>query len=57
MPWGSLLSLGLLLAGLGLAWFARRALGPGRIAWLEGRWGLALFGLGSALWAFSAYHG
>ncbi len=57
LPWGSLLSVGLLLAGLGLAWFARRALGPGGIAWLEGRWGLVLFGLGSALWALSAYHG
>jgi hypothetical protein len=57
MPWGSLLALGLLLAGLGLSWFGRRALGAGTIAWQEGRWGLVLFGLGSALWAFSAYHG
>lgn len=57
LPWGSLLSVGLLLAGLGLAWFARSALSPGGIVWLKGRWGLVLFGLGSALWAFSAYRG
>lgn len=57
LPWGSLLSVGMLLAGLGLAWFARSALGPGGIVWLKGRWGLVLFGLGSALWAFSAYRG
>ena len=57
LPWGGLLSVGLLLAGGGLAWFARRALQPGRIGWLEGRWGLMLFGVGSALWALAAYHG
>jgi hypothetical protein len=57
LPWGSLLAVGLLLSGLGLAWFAQSALGPGKIAWLDGRWGLVLFGLGSALWALAAYRG
>ncbi len=57
LPWGSLLAVGLLVAGMGLAWFARSAFGPGGIAWLKGRWGLALFGLGSALWALAAYRG
>jgi len=57
-PWGALLAGGLLLAALGLAWFAARALAPdGRIEWLRGRWGLLTFGLGAALWAAAAFHG
>jgi hypothetical protein len=58
LPWGSLLAVGLFGAALGLAWFAKRALGSGdRISWLEGRWGLLTFALGSALWAAAAFHG
>lgn len=58
LPWGSLLAAGLLLAGLGLSWFARLALGSdGKIHWLKGRWGLLAFGLGSALWALAAFRG
>lgn len=58
LPWGSLLAAGLLVAGLGLAWFARRALAPGgTIRWLEGRWGLLAFGVGAALWALAAFRG
>jgi hypothetical protein len=58
VPWGALLALGLLVAGLGLGWFAGRALLPGgRIDWLRGRWGLLTFGLGTALWALAAFHG
>lgn len=57
-PWGALLAAGLLVAALGLAWFAARALGPdGRIEWLRGRWGLLTFGVGAALWALAAFHG
>jgi hypothetical protein len=57
-PWGALLAGGLLVAGLGMAWFAARALLPdGRIAWLRGRWGLLTFGVGAALWALAAFHG
>jgi hypothetical protein len=57
-PWGALLAVGLLVAGLGLGWFAARALAPnGRIEWLRGRWGLLTFGLGAALWAVAAFHG
>jgi hypothetical protein len=57
-PWGALLAGGLLLAGLGLGWFAARALAlDGRIEWRRGRWGLLTFGLGSALWAAAAFHG
>jgi hypothetical protein len=56
--WGSLLAGGLLLAGAGLGWFARSALGPaGRIQWLRGRWGLLTFGVGAALWALAALRG
>jgi hypothetical protein len=55
--WGALLAVGLLVAGLGLAWFAHRALRPAGISWLEGRWGLLVFGLGAALWALAAYRG
>jgi len=57
-PWGAFLALGLLVAGLGLGWFALRALAPdGRIEWSRGRWGLLTFGLGAALWALAAFHG
>ena len=57
-PWGALLAGGLLVAGLGLGWFAARALTPdGRIQWLPGRWGLLTFGLGAALWALAAFRG
>jgi hypothetical protein len=57
-PWGALLAVGLIVAGLGLAWFASRALAPdGRIAWLRGRWGILTFVLGVALWAAAAFHG
>jgi hypothetical protein len=57
-PWGALLAGGLLVAGLGLGWFAARALGPnGRIEWLRGRWGLLTFVCGAALWAAAAFHG
>jgi hypothetical protein len=57
-PWGALLAVGLLLAALGLAWFAARALAPdGRVAWLRGSWGLLTFVLGAALWAVAAFHG
>ena len=57
-PWGAFLAGGLLVAALGLGWFAARALAPdGRIEWLRGRWGLFTFALGAALWALSAFHG
>jgi hypothetical protein len=57
-PWGALLAGGLLVAGLGLGWFAARALTPdGRIQWLRGRWGLLTFGVGAALWAVAAFRG
>jgi hypothetical protein len=57
-PWGALLAVGLLVAALGLGWFAARALAPnGRIEWLRGRWGLLTFALGAALWAVAAFHG
>ena len=57
-PWGAFLAGGLLIAGLGLAWFAARALLPdGRIEWLRGRFGLITFGVGAALWALAAFHG
>jgi hypothetical protein len=57
-PWGALLAGGLLVAALGLGWFAARALGPnGRIEWLRGRWGLLTFALGAALWAVAAFRG
>jgi len=57
-PWGAFLAGGLLLAALGVGWFAARALAPdGRIEWLRGRWGLLTFGLGMALWAAAAFHG
>ncbi len=56
--WGALLAVGLAVAGLGLAWFASRALGPdGRIDWLRGRWALLAFLAGAALWAAAAFHG
>lgn len=56
--YGALLAGGLFLAGVGLAWFASRALGPeGRIDWLRGRWGLLAFAIGAALWAAAALHG
>jgi len=57
-PWGAFLAGGLLLAALGVGWFAARALAPdGRIEWLRGRWGLLTFGFGMALWAAAAFHG
>jgi hypothetical protein len=57
-PWGGLLAGGMLVAALGLAWFARSALGPGgAIRWASGRWGLATFACGAALWALAAYRG
>jgi hypothetical protein len=57
-PWGGLLAWGLLVASLGLAWFARAALKPdGKISWVSGRWGLLAFALGAALWALAAYRG
>jgi hypothetical protein len=57
-PWGASLAGGLLLAALGLGWFAARALAPdGRIEWRRGRWGLLTFALGAALWAAAAFHG
>jgi hypothetical protein len=57
-PWGAFLAGGLLVAALGLGWFAARALAAdGRIDWLRGRWGLVTFALGAALWALSAFHG
>ncbi len=57
-PWGALLAAGLLVAALGLAWFAARALAAdGRIQWLRGRWGLLTFALGAALWALAAFRG
>lgn len=57
-PWGAFLAGGLLLAALGLGWFAARALAPnGRIEWWRGRWGVLTFGLGMALWAAAAFHG
>jgi hypothetical protein len=57
-PWGALLAGGLLVAALGLAWFAARALAPdGRIEWRRGRLGLLTFGIGAALWAAAAFHG
>lgn len=58
LPWGGLLAAGLLLAALGVAGFAARALGPdGKIHWLRGRFGLLAFALGSALWALAAFRG
>ena len=58
LPWGSLLAAGLLVAGLGAAWFARQALGAdGKVHWLRGRWGLLVFAVGSALWALAAFRG
>lgn len=58
LPYGSLLGLGLLVAGAGVAWFARSALGQdGKIAWLRGRWGLVTFAVGAALWAVAALRG
>jgi hypothetical protein len=58
LPWGSLLAAGLALAAFGLGWFARQGLRPdGKIAWLEGRWGLLLFAAGSGLWALAAFRG
>ena len=57
-PWGGLLAGGLLVAGAGMAWFARGALGRGgAISWSGGRWGLATFACGAALWALAAYRG
>jgi hypothetical protein len=57
-PWGALLAGGLLLAAVGLGWFAGWALAPdGRIEWRRGRWGLLTFVLGAALWAAAAFHG
>ena len=54
----ALLAVGLLLAALGLAWFARSALAPaGQILWLRGRWGALTFALGVGLWAAAAFHG
>lgn len=58
LPLGALLAAGLLLAALGVVWFARSALGPGeRIAWMAGRWGALTFMVGVALWAAAAFHG
>lgn len=57
-PAGALLALGLLLSGMGLGWFAARALGPqGRIEWSRGRWGIVTLGLGASLWALGAFYG
>lgn len=57
-PWGALLAGGLLLAAVGLGWFAFRAVAAdGSVSWLRGRWGLLTFGLGAALWAAAAFHG
>jgi len=56
--WGAGLSAGFALSGLGLGWFAASALAPGgRIEWARGRWGIALFALGLALWAAAALRG
>jgi hypothetical protein len=56
--WGAGLAAGWLVAALGVAWFARRALLPGgRIEWWRGRFGVVLFGLGMALWAVAAFRG
>jgi hypothetical protein len=56
--WGALLAVGLFVAAGGLALFAGRSLGGGgRIDWLRGRWGLAAFAAGVALWAAAAFHG
>lgn len=57
-PFGALLPAGLLLAAIGVAWFARSALAPGgQISWLRGRWAILSFALGAALWALGAFHG
>jgi hypothetical protein len=57
-PWGALLAVSLLVAALGVAWFARAALrGSGRIEWLRGRWGILTFVLGAAMWALAAFRG
>lgn len=56
--WGAGLALGWVVAALGVAWFARKALGPGgRIEWWRGRFGLLLFGLGLAFWAVAVFRG
>lgn len=55
---GALLAAGLFVAAAGLAGFAGRALLPeGRIDWVRGRWGVAAFVAGVALWAAAAFHG
>ncbi len=57
-PLGALLAAGLMLSALGVAWFARAALGgSGRVDWLRGKWGLVAFALGVGLWALGAYRG
>lgn len=56
--WGAGLAAGWGLASLGLGWFAARALTPsGRVVWSRAYPGLALFGLGLALWAVAALRG
>jgi hypothetical protein len=56
--WGAGLAAGWTLSALGVAWFASKALVPGgRIEWWRGRFGVALFGLGLALWAVAAFRG
>jgi hypothetical protein len=55
-PWGGVLALGLFLAATGVALVAGRAvLADGRINWVRGRLGLALFVAGAACWALAAY--
>lgn len=57
-PWGALLAFGLLVAALGLAWFASSGVaGNGQIQWRGGRWGILTVALGAALWAAAAFHG
>jgi hypothetical protein len=57
-PWGALLSVGLLVAAGGLAWFAAAGVAAdGRISWRRGAWGMAIVALGAALWAAAAFHG
>jgi hypothetical protein len=46
-----------LLAAAGLSWFALSALGPERIQWWRGRFGLLTFLVGAALWAVAAFYG
>ncbi len=57
-PWGAGLAAGWVLAALGVAWFGLAALiTGGRIEWWRGRFGIALFGIGLALWAVAVFRG